>query len=91
MSYFDYEACCTGIIRDYQSKYPGYNVMVFYSENSYSSNLEGAKPTEHAICNGYGYYVWVFESGTFENKGSRGYSNWCFLVITRKIQMEIML
>jgi hypothetical protein len=80
--YYDYKSCVKGIWSRYSSKYPGYNIMVFYESNGHRFNLHGvifdSSSDEYENCNGYAYHVWAFECGWFENTGSRGFENWCY-------------
>ena len=55
-----------------------YNVMVFNLAVGQEHSLTGVKAYASAVYDGIIYGVWVFESGTFENKGDGGWINWAF-------------
>jgi hypothetical protein len=76
--YYDYKSCVKGIWSRYSSKYPGYNIMVFYESNGHTFDLHGVIFDGYGNCNGYAYHVWAFECGYFVNSGSRGFKYWCY-------------
>lgn len=55
-----------------------YNVMVFNLDVDHDENLENVQLYGSSTYEGIIYGIWVFESGTFENKGDGGYINWAF-------------
>jgi hypothetical protein len=55
-----------------------YNVMVINLSNAYEERLSGVKFYASANYDKVIYGIWVFESGTFINKGDGGYINWSF-------------
>lgn len=55
-----------------------YNVMVFNLNMGYEQSFQNVKLYASATHNGIIFGIWVFESGTFQNKGDGGYINWAF-------------
>lgn len=56
-----------------------YNVMVFNLEQPHSDGrLKGVQLYKSQKWGGTTYGIWVFERGTFINKGDGGYINWAF-------------
>ena len=55
-----------------------YNVMVFNLEQPYRQTLEGVELYKHAKWGGTTYGIWIFEKGTFTNRGDGGHINWGF-------------
>lgn len=55
-----------------------YNVMVFNLNVDHEERLSGVQFYGSVNYDGIIYGIWVFESGTFENKGDGGYINWAF-------------
>jgi hypothetical protein len=67
-----------------------YNVMVFNTNQTFdASQLYGVKNSTQVILyqtlrtkpaglTGHRYFIWVFDSGTFVNKGDAGSINWAF-------------
>jgi hypothetical protein len=55
-----------------------YNVMVMNLSQGHDSRLSGVKFYASANYDKVIYGIWVFESGTFTNKGDAGYINWAF-------------
>ncbi|WP_353856356.1 stress protein [Bacillus sp. Bos-x628] len=55
-----------------------YNVMVFNLSQGYETHFNGVKTFATVRYGGLTYGVWVFESGSFTNKGDGGYINWAF-------------
>jgi hypothetical protein len=62
----------------YNSAGRQYNVMVFNLNQEYTDSLNNVKFYGSAVYNGITYGIWIFESGTFENKGDGGWINWAF-------------
>lgn len=56
----------------------GYNVMVFNLAVDHSDRLRGVRFYGSAKYGDLIYGIWVFRSGTFENKGDGGFINWAF-------------
>ena len=63
----------------FSTKYK-YNVMVFNLAEEHHYRFEGIKTYDDLIYpeDGTIFGVWVFEYGTFENCGARGFDNWAF-------------
>jgi len=55
-----------------------YNVMVFNLSQEYKQQFRNVKYYDTANYQGITYGIWIFESGTFENKGDGGWINWAF-------------
>ena len=55
-----------------------YNVMVFNLSVDHEARLNGVKAFKRASYDGVTYGIWIFENGTFINKGDGGYINWAF-------------
>jgi hypothetical protein len=55
-----------------------YNVMVFNMSQPYNRNIRGVKFFKQANYQGVPYGIWIFEDGTFTNKGDGGFINWAF-------------
>ncbi|MBP5977201.1 stress protein [Brasilonema sp. CT11] len=55
-----------------------YNVMVFNMSQPYDRNINGVKFFKQANYQGVPYGIWIFEDGTFTNKGDGGFINWAF-------------
>ncbi len=55
-----------------------YNVMVFNLSQEYEDHLNGVQFYGSAVYDGITYGIWVFEDGTFTNKGDGGWINWAF-------------
>ncbi|WP_084509462.1 hypothetical protein [Paenibacillus assamensis] len=56
-----------------------YNVLVFNTQLGYERSFHGVKESAIVSYGSINYYVWVFENGTFRNKGDGGWINWAFL------------
>ncbi|WP_445593737.1 stress protein [Bacillus velezensis] len=55
-----------------------YNVMVFNLSQEYEDHLNGVQFYGSAVYDGITYGIWVFEDGSFTNKGDGGWINWAF-------------
>lgn len=55
-----------------------YNVMVFNMSQPYDRDIRGQKFFKQVNYQGVPYGIWIFEDGTFTNKGDGGYINWAF-------------
>ena len=55
-----------------------YNVMVFNLAQDHKQSFRGVRFYSNARYGNLIYGIWVFESGTFVNKGDGGYLNWAF-------------
>ncbi|MBT2625404.1 stress protein [Bacillus sp. ISL-32] len=55
-----------------------YNVMVFNLSQEYEDHFNGVKFYGSAVYDGITYGIWVFEDGSFTNKGDGGWINWAF-------------
>ena len=55
-----------------------YNVMVFNMSQDYDFSPRGTKFFKQKDYDGVYYGIWLFEDGTFTNKGDGGYINWAF-------------
>ncbi|WP_395894402.1 stress protein [Bacillus safensis subsp. safensis] len=55
-----------------------YNVMVFNLSQGYETRFNGVKTFATVKYGSITYGVWVFENGSFTNKGDGGYINWAF-------------
>lgn len=58
-----------------------YNIMIFNLGEDYVENLSGVKFYSSHVFPGDGttFGLWIFEHGTFENRGGRGWKNWGFM------------
>lgn len=56
-----------------------FNVMVFNLNVDHDYSLQGVYAYGSANYDGIIYGIWVFEEGTFVNKGDGGYINWAFI------------
>lgn len=66
---------CQAYNRRYRMKY---NVMIFNLEQPYSRRLRGIRVSRTIYYCGIPYHVWLFRSGSFENRGAPDAFNWCF-------------
>lgn len=72
------DACVKGASEiAYSAVNQRYNVIVFNLSNDYSANLPGAV-FKQIQCAGLEFGVWIFQEGTFINKGDGGFINWAF-------------
>ncbi|MED0771143.1 MULTISPECIES: hypothetical protein [Bacillus] len=55
-----------------------YNVMVFNLSQEYEDHFNGVQFYGSAVYDGITYGIWVFEDGSFTNKGDGGWINWAF-------------
>ena len=55
-----------------------YNVMVFNLSQEYEDHFNGVQFYGSAVYDGITYGIWVFEDGSFDNKGDGGWINWAF-------------
>ncbi|WP_373925700.1 MULTISPECIES: stress protein [Bacillus] len=55
-----------------------YNVMVFNLNQEYEDRFNGVQFYGSAVYDGITYGIWVFEDGSFDNKGDGGWINWAF-------------
>lgn len=55
-----------------------YNVMVFNMSQDHDFSPRGTQFFKQAVYDGVYYGIWIFEDGTFTNKGDGGYINWAF-------------
>ena len=53
-----------------------YNVMVFNLSQEYEDHFNGVQFYGSAVYDGITYGIWVFEDGSFTNKGDGGWINW---------------
>ncbi|MCG8397165.1 stress protein [Bacillus atrophaeus] len=51
-----------------------YNVMVFHLSQEYEDHFNGVKFYGSAVYDGITYGIWVFEDGSFTNKGDGGWA-----------------
>lgn len=59
------------------AKKGGYNVMVFNMRQGYDTDIRNtAVFFKQVIYNKIPYGVWIFNNGTFTNKGDGGFINW---------------
>lgn len=62
-----------------QAKKGGYNVMVFNLQQDYDTDIRNtAEYFKRVEYDGIPYGIWIFEKGTFTNKGDGGWINWGF-------------
>lgn len=54
-----------------------YNIMLFNLNQDHVPDLKGVAFYRNIRYDGIPYGLWVFDSGTFTNKGDGGYINWC--------------
>ncbi|MGF1677391.1 MAG: hypothetical protein ACFCUV_27480 [Rivularia sp. (in: cyanobacteria)] len=54
------------------------NVMVFNLNQNYAKKFTGRPLFRRISCAGVTYGLWVFKSGTFQNRGDGGFINWTF-------------
>lgn len=55
-----------------------YNVMVFNLSQEYEDHFNGVQFYGSAVYDGITYGIWVFEDGSFTNKGDGGWIDWAF-------------
>ncbi|WP_446476026.1 stress protein [Bacillus velezensis] len=55
-----------------------YNIMVFNLSQEYEDHFNGVQFYGSAVYDGITYGIWVFEDGSFTNKGDGGWINWAF-------------
>ncbi|MBT9284444.1 MULTISPECIES: stress protein [Bacillus] len=55
-----------------------YNVMVFNLSQEYEDHFNSVQFYGSAVYDGITYGIWVFEDGSFTNKGDGGWINWAF-------------
>ncbi len=55
-----------------------YNVMVFNLSQDHEQRFKNVKYYTSANYHGITYGIWLFDEGTFKNKGDGGWINWAF-------------
>ena len=68
-------------VENLRAEYPNKNVLVYHDQDS-GYNLYNAVHSHYELdlLLGFtnGYEIWIFDSGTFELAGARGYVNWAY-------------